>query len=497
MSAGKTSAGRAAAYRPITFSIKHALVALFASCVVYGFFLLLSVLLVGSDVSDSTSLALVHAGGALALLAFWKLGRWGRARYDCFGAALLLVAALFRLQALVDVLAYGTRVESIFSTVPLSDPIIAMFFKGELITVLSMLLVACAWRLGVGSRVEQFSFIRNDQRVPLKIALVMYLAALCVNVLDRVLGAALGPLQQIAWLTFTFGVAAIYFIAVRQRAVWARVGVAAALAMPMVLLALASGMKEEIFFPLIPAGLLYWFGYRSIAARGLAVVAMVAALSIAQLFVHYVRDTSWRSTGDLEVSTGELVAGFGQSAGAMEMTSGLDAISSRVNLTTAHAITVTLADHNGHEPVEVFGTIPASVIPRIFWPGKPVMQPGAMHTARILGLNVELSEIRSATAAGFGTELYLGGGWLGVLLGAMAYGTLMAAAQKWTLRVAPGFGHQALCFVVLYWTLRFDEKAVVYAYTSIVFTIIFIWLMKRAAGTFGLRMQVEGAGRRT
>ena len=479
------------AYRPITFRITHALVAVIASCFVYLCFLLLAVLLSASDADDGASLALVHTGGALALLAFWRLGRWGRAKFDCFGAALLLVAAIFRLQALADVLAYGARVESIFRTVPLSDPVISMFLKGELITVMGMLLVACTWRLGVGSRVEHFSFVRNNQRIPLNITVLVYLAALSLNVLERVLGAYLGPLQQVASLAFTFGVAAIYFIAIRQEDVWKRVAVATGLAMPMVFLALGSGMKEEIFFPLIPAGLLYWFGYRNIAARGAAVVVAILVFGIAQMYVHYVRDTAWRSTGDLDISTGELVSGFGQQAGKMEVSGGLDAISSRVNLTTAHAITVTLADHNGYEPMAVFGMIPASVIPRVFWPGKPVMQPGAMHTARILGVNVELSKIRSATAAGFAAELYLGGGWLGLVLGAISYGALLAAAQKRKLRTAPGFGHQALCFVTLYWTLRFDEKHIVYAYTSVLFTVAFIWMLKKTAKTFGLSFEAS------
>ena len=98
----------------------------------------------------------------------------------------------------------------------------------------------------------------------------------------------------------------------------------------------------------------------------------------------------------------------------MKSTDALDSIGGRVNLTIAHATSVTLADNRGHEPMEVFGMIPASVIPRVFWPGKPIMQPGAMQTARILGGNILVSEIRSATAAGFATELYLGGWWFGV-----------------------------------------------------------------------------------
>ncbi len=169
----------------------------------------------------------------------------------------------------------------------------------------------------------------------------------------------------------------------------------------------------------------------------------------------------------------------------------LNASGARINQTITHAVTVALADHRGHEPVAVFGLIPASVIPRVIWPSKPVIQPGVMHTIRIYGANVHASQVRSATAAGFWTELYLGGWWWGVLLGSSFYGLLLATAQRWAWRFDPGFGHQAFCFLVLYSTFRFDEMHVVYAYTSIVFSMAFIWMLGHASRFLGLGSMKE------
>ena len=481
------------ALRRIPFDGRHVVQALLLSGLVYGFFLCLAMLFARNGVADSICLALIHLGGAFALFTCWKLGRWGYARFDCFGAGLLLLGMAFRLHAFIDALSYGTRIEEIYRypSVPMPDSVIALLLKGEIITVSGLLLVACSWRFGVGSRVEQFSFLGSARQVPIKLALLVYGMALMSGIGRKVLDIGFGPFEQILGLLYNFGIAAIYFIAARKGAVVRQVAIAGVFALPMSALALSSGMKEMILFPFMPAAILYWMGFKSITARGAAALLGISLLALSQLYVHHVRQTTWRSAGNLDVSTGELISGFGRSVDAAQSTDALDSINARINLTIAHAITVTLADHRGHEPVEVFGLIPASVIPRILWPGKPVMQPGAMHTARILGGNMAISQISSATAAGFWAELYLGGWWWGVVLGSIVYGVLLATAQKWALGFAPGFGHNAFCFLAMYSTLRFDEKHVVYAFTGVFFTAIFVSILACASGLF--RSKLEGS----
>ncbi len=433
----------------------------------------------------------------MSLLIFWKFGRWGRARYDSFGAALLLVGSAFRIHALLDALIYGARLDDIYrySNVPLPDPAFEFLLKGESISVIAFLLVACSWRLRVGGDVERHSFIGNAGTAPMKISLLIYGSAFAVDILRRSAGVSFGPLDQITSLLFVAGVASIFFVAVRRKTAAGQVLVASLLALPLSLLALDSGMKEQMFFPFVPAGIVYWIRFRRPGARLPALCAAVSILAISQLYVHHVRELSWRSDGDLNIPTTELVGSFIEILAESESMDALSHISSRINMTTSHAITVSLADHYGHEPVEVFGLIPASVVPRLLWPGKPVMQPGAMHTARILGISDPLSEIRTATAAGFATELYLGGWWVGVVLGAVAYGFLLGTAQQWTSRFGPGFGRGVLCFIALYWTLRFDEKHVVYAYTSIFFAAVFIWILVRAVSVLGIRQSASAQPR--
>lgn len=473
------------AFKPVA-----AIRALTLSGAVYLFFAVFYFLF-GGAVDDSLRLALLHIGSAISFFTYWKFGRWGSARFDSFGAALLLLSALLRILAAIDAITYGTRIDLLPHTVQYPESIMGLLFKGEVITHFGVLLVVTSWRVMVSARIEHFSFLHNYRTVNKKLPLMMYALAIAVEVGRRTLSADFGVLGQISSLTYSFGVVSIFFIAIRQTKPFKRIWLALGLASPMVILAMGIGMKENIFFPLVPAALLYWFGYRGLSPKVVAIASGTLLLALSQLYVGYIRETAWGS--DREYSTAELVSGFQAHMAGADRTRGLESISSRINMTTSHAITVAIADSRGFEPFEIFGSIPASLIPRFLWHNKPVLQPGAMHTARIHNLNVPLSEISTATAAGFFTELYLGGGYIGYIFGALAFGMLLAALQLWAFKNSPGFGHLAFCFVSAYLALRFDEKAVAYAYTSVVFTSAFVFMLSKMSIFFRMKQRFRTA----
>jgi hypothetical protein len=476
------------------YRIDHSVVTALISTIVYGTSLAFALLLAMDQSLEVAALALAHIGAAAAFLIYWRLGRWGAAKYDCFGAALLLIASIFRIQAAIDTLVYGLRIADLPATVPLPEPLIWWYFKGELITNLGILVVVSTWRMVVGAQVEKHSFLRGKREEPGSLLLIVYLAGMLVAVVGKIAPGAFGSLSQFASLTFSFAVASIFFLAAKRRGAFRSVVLAVLLAAPMVVLALGSGMKEDLFFPLVPAALLFWFRSKSVIPKGIAILVGLSVLGVAQLYIVYVRDSTWTINQNMPVVREqapilETMSSFSKDFGRMSISSGFDEISERINLTSAHAITVILADKYGFKPMEVFGLIPASLIPRILWPNKPIIQPGAMQTERIRGTHNDLAYTSSATAAGFFTEMYLGAGFFGVIFGAGLYGTILAYAQRRILRIAPGFGHNAFSLILMYWTIRFDEKAVVYAYTSIVFTLIFIWLLKKGSAVIGLKMQ--------
>lgn len=434
------------------------------------------------------ALMLLHVGSACALLFFWRQVRWGSGRHDSFGAAMLLVGAMLRLQAAVDAWVYGPRLEEIPWTVPLPDSIPLLLLKSEALSFFGTLLLVTVWRMTIGGRVGEFSFLNNYQQVGRRLPRLMYTGALVVQLLQRLAGENFGVLVQISSMTYVFGVVSIFFISALQKSRSRRVLLAFGLALPMAMLAIGGGMKEAILFPLIPVALLFWFNFKSVPLRVIVIVSGFVVLAYSQLYVQYVRDSTW--TTGVKMSAGELIGGFQSRLGDTHLAMGMNAISSRINMTTTRAITVAIADARGFEPVNIFGPIPASFVPRALWPSKPVLQPGAQHTFRVQNINALASEATSATAAGFFSELYLGGGYVGWLVGAMVYGYLLARVQLFTLRRLPGFGHLALSFAAAYWALRFEENHVVYTYTSLFFIATFLFFFVKMTSSFRVKSSV-------
>jgi hypothetical protein len=464
------------------------------SAIVYGASLALAFLLAMDQSLEIAALALAHIGAAAAFLIYWRLGHWGAAKYACFGAVLLLIASIFRIQAAIDTVIYGMRIANLPTTVPLPEPLIWWYFKGELITNLGILLVVSTWRIVLGAQVEKHSFMQDKRDEPRSLLLLVYIAGIFVAVVGEIAPSAFGSLSQFASLTYSFAVASIFFLAAKRRGASGSAIVALVLAAPMVALALGTGMKEDLFLPLMPAALLFWFRSKSIARKTIAILVGISALAVAQLYIVYVRNSTWTISQNMplvreQVPILETIFTFGKEFRQMSISKGFNQISERVNLTSSHAITVILADRYGYKPMEVFGLIPVSLIPRILWPNKPIIQPGAMQTERIRGTNNDLAYTSSATAAGFFTEMYLGAGFYGVIIGSVLYGTILAYAQRLTRKISPGFGYRAFSLILLYWTIRFDEKAVVYAYTSIVFSLIFVLLLTKGFAALGLRMK--------
>ena len=472
----------------LRFGLQEAIEALLPALAGYALIVFLAFLISDMGYPDSISLGVVHIASISGFYIFWRNGRWGRARFDSFGAALILLSLAYRGQALIDLFFFGTRVDDIYRyPVPMPDDVFLLFLKSESVAFIGTLLVAVTWRLSVADKVESYSPLINVKSAGLTLSVLIYPLALVIDLASRIFGVGFGPLDQFAGTFFILGVASIYFISTQRQAALIKLLVAVLLAIPMVFLALSKGMKSEIFFPLIPALIIFFSEYKSKVLRAGFVGFGLITLIISQAYVHHVRGIAWDQEGVTFMPAPELIGSFLDDLPYMDPLEVIDSTSSRVNMTQSRAITVTLADHNGAEPGNIFSPIPATFIPRFLWQNKPVLQPGAEHTARVLNLNVDTTQIRSATAAGFTTELYLGGYWWGVIAGSIVFGLLVAFSQRVVLSWMPGFGHLALCFVAFFWALRFSEKHVVYAFTGVVFILVFLVLLGIASKLAGIR----------
>ena len=456
--------------------------AFIGSVIIYFIFIFIFINLYRNNY-EGISLALLNAGSAISSLYFWRNLNWGKGKFDSFGAAILLTSSLIRIFSGLDVLFYGTRLDEIPFSVPLPEDLTFLLVKSEALSHFGTILLVIAWRHVVGVNLNKLTFLDQSNMVDDRIPRVAYFAGVIVEFLRRILGVDFGFLDQLSTLTFTCGVVSIYFLARKNNNVNKQIYLSAILSLPLIILSFGSGMKTNIFFPLIPLVMLIFINFKSTLFRFSAIIGGLIILAYSQLYVQYVRGDVLDSSSKV-VSTSELIEGFQYYLLTATFADGLDSVSSRIDLLTTRLITVAIADSRGYEPINIFGPIPGSLVPRLFWPSKPVLQPGAQHTFRVLNIDAQASEATSATATGFFSELYLGGGYIGWALGAMIFGALLAKVQLIALRKSSKFGSQLIAFASLFWALRFEENHVSYAYTALFVYLLFIVLTTKFLKVF-------------
>lgn len=446
----------------ITFLRTVKNLAIASSLYLAGFLILQGLL---GSIDDDFFVVALHLTSVLSLYIYWKLEPWGVAKYDCFGSALLIFSILFRLLSLFGVLFYGARFDEWPATFWVNDSLLSLYLQGEIITQFGILLIVVAWRLTVQNKLERFSFLHGSLVLNKRIFWYFYILAVITQFMLRIAGVSFGSFAQLFVTINSLGVASIYLIAVSGSLPKSKSQVMKAmyLALPLSIFSLGSAMKESIFFPFIPAVIIIWFVFSSVRARVMLFAIGVCVLSVSQIYVGYVRNTTWNSGSSY--STTELVSGAFANMDWKSLGDGVSSVFSRVDATQAHALSVAIAERDGFLPDEIFEPIPATFIPRVLWEDKPVLQPGLVHTMRIFGTDESLS---SATAAGFITEQYLGGGVIGVILAPLLYGFMVGKLQIITLSFLPAAGTAMFNFHIFYTALRLDETHVVYAFTGIV-----------------------------
>jgi hypothetical protein len=429
-------------------------------------------------------LVALHAGNAAALMWYWKFSRWEGGKFLSFGGLSVLAGALFRLISIVDTVTYGLRLENwppTVSELAFEQSVI----RGEVISVAGLLLVVIGWRYALRWHLPQANVAAGSATGGVE-SLVFWLLSLGVlatgGVFQKV-GASFGTLLP---SVFLLGSSSVAFLPIMSRTTGvSRALLALLMGLPFAALGMRSGMKSEIFLPLLPGAVFAWGALRNPLARGVMIAVATALLVLSQGYVHFVRLTTWNSKIELPVST--LVDAYLrqiESSRTTALLASAEGMSSRVNLTGTHAITVGLTEQNGFLPDRVFLPIPLVFVPRILWPDKPAFAPGAEQTARITGRGSAASAT-SSTAAGFFTEMYMGGGVLGLVLASLAYGLLSGVLQRALISGGSSEVNKIYALVLLQQAVRLDESTPVTAYAAVVTVfLVAITISKTAAQLF-------------
>jgi hypothetical protein len=423
---------------------------------------------------DEGALIGLHLLGALLFYLYWKRELWGSARYYSFGASILLLSIGYRLLFALDTTIYGARLDTWPTAVSVDRSLLSLCFKGEAITFFGTLLLVAAWRVTVRGDIQKFSIFSGALQRSGIHYVTLFTLAVFTQVLARGVNMDFGALAQLINIIYMAGIASILFLSLSNGLAKPFICLmkSVSMAFPLSFLAWSGGMKEFIFLPFIPTALLAWLIFDGRLARLLMMVIAVSVLGLAQLYTSYVRVTAWLA--DSSYSTVELVVGAVTSLDEDSAAFGLNEIMSRLNSTRAHAITVALAESGGFIPREIFGGIITSFVPRIFWDEKPILRPGADHTSRISGYVQTRDEVTTGTSAGFFTELYLGGGIVGVFLFSVLNGFVIGRIQLSILFRQSGSASAIFSFMMFYYAIRYDEQSISYVLTGLALSYIML-----------------------
>ncbi len=166
----------------------------------------------------------------------------------------------------------------------------------------------------------------------------------------------------------------------------------------------------------------------------------------------------------------------------------------RASSAQSGGVVMQVAEEDGLIGLEPIKLLPAIFIPRFLWPDKPMFQPGAWF-AWYLGQAASPEDATSATATMLGTETYWMLGVPGLVLlaalgamYAMIWQTLAALSARAVMGIAG-------MYAMLGAAVRFEESHVIYAISSPIITLVYVWALV-AAERLGRDIMVAKAGHR-
>jgi hypothetical protein len=409
-------------------------------------------------------LILLALSGAGALFFLWHSIDWQGHQFDSFMAILLLVSIANRFLYILDFAVGGVRMGD--WPVPSDDPELAML-KGEVITVVGIMLTAWGWHMfhRITDSPDRFASIAGhyaDNPRGYWFLWIVGVAAEAVSLLYADDIAALGASVATARAAGLMSVLALSYT-LWDRRVW-RLMAVFVLSAPFIYASLGSGFKENVIFACLPMAIVVWRESRTRRARIVMLVVGAFAIGVVTSYVQYFRARVWTRGDDssiVEVARGYLEQGRYQD----DATEGLPLFLARNDAMYPHGWSVDLADGDQVTAAEIFAPLAYVFVPRMLWPSKPDINPGAEHSERIWGSHYVMVT-NSATAAGLYPSFYMGGKYLGVILGSLGCGVLMALIYFWLWRYATRFATGIYAWVLFLTALRLDENWPVFVFSA-------------------------------
>lgn len=415
------------------------------------------------------------AGSGIAALVVWRRIRWpdGWSRYLSFGALLLLACVANRVLYLVDFAMGGSG----YLDWPFyfAEPEAAII-KAEVMTMAGTFLTVLVWWVAGGARPSPGLLLNTAGASLVRLLVVTYATSLLAMVALAFVPALAIMSGQLLPTMLVLGSATAFFLPIllaRNKAI--RLLLVVLMGLPFVYVALGTGMKENIILALVPAGYLLWNYSPRRGARVAFVFLAVLGVALISSYIGYFRGEVWHADRAIDQTQvmDEYVASVTDEGLAGTVSEGVEAFLSRSNAAPYRGWAVAIADTEGYEPGLVFSPLLHVFVPRILWPEKPLIRQGWEYAGLVFGDNY-IAWSESSLSAGLYPALYLGGGWFGVVLGALCVGLSMAICT----RLAFTLGGPALVGLftlsMLPYALRLDEAWTVGALSAPLINFVYI-----------------------
>jgi hypothetical protein len=430
-------------------------------------------------------------GSGIAAVIVWRIpwqDPW--TRYLGFGALVLLACTLNRVLYVLDFLSGGgSYPQWPFYAADETGSII----KAEIATIVGTLLTVAAWWRCGGARYSPGLLLDIPRDWLIRLLAVVYVTSLLA-----IAGMSWVP-ELYAWsgqllpTTLVLGATTAFFLPLlmaRHRAI--RVAITILIGLPFLYVALGTGMKENVLLALMPTAYLLWnYSHRAAPRIALLLLALLA-VGVVTSYISYFREEVWYADRaiDQTLVIDEYLASVSDQGLATTVTEGVDKFLARNNAVPPRGWAVAIADAEGYRPGLVFSPLLHVFIPRMIWPGKPEIRQGWEFSGLVFGDHY-MSWSDSSLSAGLYPALYLGGGWIAVVLGAVVIGFVMALATRLAYRIGGPALVGLFTLSMVPYALRLDEAWTVGAFSAPIINLAYIvavfFAARLLAGVLGTR----------
>jgi hypothetical protein len=217
--------------------------------------------------------------------------------------------------------------------------------------------------------------------------------------------------------------------------------------------------------------------------RGRHVAVVTAGAVVVALFLPVVMAIRENRSGALgsggTTGTGSALATMGTQESAVAFESAYLKFFSRQSEVAASAgiIMALSPEVIPHEGAQQFLLLPTNLLPRVFWPGKPILSRGRWFAVNFFRL--EETTTSSSAMTPFG-ESYLFFGWTGLIIGMWIIGTTLALLYRFLDRPGAAIVYLALVPTVLELEPELASYLTTIVQRSLVFIVVFFIITHRA-----------------